>query len=266
MALQDFFEELHIKARSYKLDDIMELFMLYAKDQNGLEKVQLTNKVSLYFPIHKVVLDNLEEEQTGLPLSQTRLSYDGCGDHRVWYPGIFSHCAVSPISVKETDRWDNDQYYIMYPKDNPVHYKVQEGYYIRLKIKYYGHRKRVFDWQQCLENFPYLGYEEGRIIQIAVYCFVEQIKIFNEEFEYQGATVVQAKPGMYNDVIVVIFASLYPSIIIAENICYTTHNNGEFRKDIRGIVPTILEGLIESRRKRKILLNVLTNSFYGGIW
>ncbi|AQR57906.1 DNA polymerase, partial [Molossus molossus gammaherpesvirus 1] len=40
---------------------------------------------------------------------------------------------------------------------------------------------------------------------------------------YQGATVIAPKPGFYNTpVLVVDFASLYPSIIQAHNLCYST--------------------------------------------
>lgn len=40
--------------------------------------------------------------------------------------------------------------------------------------------------------------------------------------KYQGATVITAVPGFYRYVVNFDFASLYPSIIIAKNICYTT--------------------------------------------
>lgn len=40
---------------------------------------------------------------------------------------------------------------------------------------------------------------------------------------YQGATVINPRPGFYNEpVLVVDFASLYPSIIQAHNLCYST--------------------------------------------
>lgn len=40
--------------------------------------------------------------------------------------------------------------------------------------------------------------------------------------EYQGATVVEPKVGFYNRPVATLdFASLYPSIIIAYNLCYT---------------------------------------------
>lgn len=39
---------------------------------------------------------------------------------------------------------------------------------------------------------------------------------------YKGAFVMEPKPGRYNDVIVLDFLSLYPTIIISKNICYST--------------------------------------------
>nr|UWK01940.1 DNA polymerase [Megalocytivirus sp.] len=44
-----------------------------------------------------------------------------------------------------------------------------------------------------------------------------------EEFSYTGAFVYEPVPGVYNNVIPMDFSSLYPSIIIAKNICYTTY-------------------------------------------
>ena len=40
---------------------------------------------------------------------------------------------------------------------------------------------------------------------------------------YEGATVLEAKQGYYkNPVATLDFASLYPSIMMAHNLCYTT--------------------------------------------
>ncbi|AKU37485.1 ORF_070R [Scale drop disease virus] len=44
-----------------------------------------------------------------------------------------------------------------------------------------------------------------------------------EEFSYTGAFVYEPTPGIYNNVIPMDFSSLYPSIIISKNICYSTY-------------------------------------------
>ncbi|GHV50364.1 DNA polymerase [Spirochaetia bacterium] len=49
----------------------------------------------------------------------------------------------------------------------------------------------------------------------------------SEEDRYAGAFVVDPKPGIYNNVIPLDFSSLYPSIIRAYNIDYSTLVNGE---------------------------------------
>ncbi|KAJ1946931.1 hypothetical protein GGF37_000830 [Kickxella alabastrina] len=113
---------------------------------------------------------------------------------------------------------------------------------------------------------------------------------FQQVFSYQGATVLEPQPGIYRNCAVVDFASLYPSIIIAGNICYTTlvsqpddEGGGlTFTQEFKGVVPSILESLINSRRevkrlmkeekdpvmrtiydKRQFAYKVCANSFYG---
>lgn len=44
----------------------------------------------------------------------------------------------------------------------------------------------------------------------------------NDDTRFQGALVAEAHPGDYDNVATLDFASLYPSIIIDKNICYTT--------------------------------------------
>lgn len=43
------------------------------------------------------------------------------------------------------------------------------------------------------------------------------------EIDYEGATVIDAVPGYYKDIATLDFASLYPTVIIANNIDYTTY-------------------------------------------
>ncbi len=118
---------------------------------------------------------------------------------------------------------------------------------------------------------------------------------------YPGAFVVQPKPGFYENIAVFDFRSLYPSIIVAHNVCPTTLNKGNdfyesppielngkivrfrFAKKPKGFVPTLVERLIlrrdaikkEMRQHKKgttgyILLyakqfamKILTNATYG---
>ncbi|OQV18431.1 DNA polymerase delta catalytic subunit [Hypsibius exemplaris] len=92
--------------------------------------------------------------------------------------------------------------------------------------------------------------------------------------EFTGATVLEPNPGYYDTPIATLdFASLYPSIMQAHNLCYTTllrkgsektMNLGEHdfiktptgdqfvKKRIRkGLLPDILEGLLTARKKAK---------------
>ncbi len=83
---------------------------------------------------------------------------------------------------------------------------------------------------------------------------------------YKGGFVREPVPGFYENIVVYDFRSLYPSIIVAHNICPTTLTdkneniyespvvNGEsfkFLKTPQGFIPFLIEKLINSRTKIK---------------
>ncbi|XP_011873098.1 PREDICTED: DNA polymerase delta catalytic subunit isoform X1 [Vollenhovia emeryi] len=100
--------------------------------------------------------------------------------------------------------------------------------------------------------------------------------------QFEGATVIEPKRGYYNDPIATLdFSSLYPSIIMAHNLCYTTlltvakkkelnipedqitatPSNSLFIKSTvrKGILPEILENLLAARKKAKTELKQETD-------
>ena len=91
--------------------------------------------------------------------------------------------------------------------------------------------------------------------------------------KYEGAIVIEPERGYYTDPIATLdFASLYPSIMMAHNLCYTTlvpnyiearkyspeeitcTPNGDYfikSSKKKGILPLILEELISARKRAK---------------
>jgi DNA polymerase I len=119
---------------------------------------------------------------------------------------------------------------------------------------------------------------------------------FRDEGEaIEGGYVHEIEPGLYHWVVVLDFKSMYPSIIIARNICFTTlssrgttvspiDENVRFldKAEKQGILPRILSGLMKERdlTKKKMreaasreeahyydglqqAVKVLMNAFYG---
>lgn len=107
---------------------------------------------------------------------------------------------------------------------------------------------------------------------------------------FQGAFVYEPKPGLYNNIVVYDFKSLYPTIISSHNISIDTLNckccpenkvPGEsywFCTKKKGFIPRIIEDMITRRmrvkelmkdkdnsllRARSETLKLLANSFYG---
>ncbi|TPX67220.1 DNA-directed DNA polymerase [Spizellomyces sp. 'palustris'] len=108
----------------------------------------------------------------------------------------------------------------------------------------------------------------------------------SEDVQYEGATVIEPEKGFYELPIATLdFTSLYPSIMMAHNLCYSTwlrdmrtaEQHGLVRdKDYKvtpdnalfvnpsvrkGILPTILEDLIAARKRAKGYLKKETDPF-----
>ena len=169
----------------------------------------------------------------------------------------------------------------------------------------------LFKKLECLTYLTELAYV-CRVPIEYLYLKGEQVKvysqIYNESFhmgfviedcplsdrdKYDGATVIEPKPGLYKNVIPFDFASLYPTTMISFNIDYTTcihidnmdkvpldkcnvitwkehnecihiediYNCKEYRfmflKEPKGIIPTLLEKLLEARRNTRNEMKLL---------
>lgn len=114
---------------------------------------------------------------------------------------------------------------------------------------------------------------------------IPNMKSENVNEEYEGATVIEPIRGYYDVPVATLdFASLYPSIMMAHNLCYTTlinkrtidklelkegkdytkTPNGDFfvKENLRkGILPTILKELLSARKQAKNDLKKETDPF-----
>lgn len=94
---------------------------------------------------------------------------------------------------------------------------------------------------------------------------------------YKGATVLDMRPGFYEMLAVLDFAALYPSIMKENNLCYTSLVTDEkyanlphyeykefktetgthrFQQTHRGLLPLIIDQLLDARRTAKHSMNV----------
>lgn len=150
-----------------------------------------------------------------------------------------------------------------------------------------------------------------RMVNFSFQVFTSQAKEFDyvmpthqgtgTDDQFEGATVIEPLRGYYDVPIATLdFASLYPSIMMAHNLCYTTllkspgllepdqyirtpSNNFFVKSSVRkGLLPMILEDLLSARKKakadlkqekdpfrrkvldgRQLALKISANSVYG---
>jgi len=186
----------------------------------------------------------------------------------------------------------------------------------------YNLKDAVLTYKLCLKIFPNVK-EMVKIVGLTVYdvsrmafsqlvewYIMKQAKDFKEIApnkphydevserrgkKYKGAFVFEPKPGLYKNIIIFDFRSLYPTIISSHNIgpstlkCECCKEKSDyaptkdskywFCKNKKGFLPSIVEGLITRRmrikemlkeKKKDVMLNarseslkVLANSFYG---
>ncbi len=149
---------------------------------------------------------------------------------------------------------------------------------------------------QMVENIILREYmKHGRVVSAKPTGDVSDER-FDEGEELAGGEVLPPKKGLLENIVILDYKSLYPTIMMAHNLCYTTEvvkdrpaevikapSGGEFasKKVVKGIVPAILEDLLNRRQATRekmntageeeyrvldatqMALKILLNSFYG---
>ena len=125
---------------------------------------------------------------------------------------------------------------------------------------------QISQFSGCLWARVVLGQASPRCESLLLRYFFEKDFVLPEkvvtnqrkEPAFPGGLVLQPKRGFYETVIVAMdYFSLYPSIIIEYNLCFTTVDPKDpdpekSRKNtVRGILPTIMEDLLNERQKVK---------------
>ena len=132
---------------------------------------------------------------------------------------------------------------------------------------------------QSIKVFSQIAYETRKMGYL-----IPVLQKENKESKFQGATVLEAKTGYYTRPVAGLdFASLYPSIMIAHNMCYSTvildqkYNNIEnitystidcndslsvsFVQSQPGVLSGILQALWKNRKVTKKEMNAATDPF-----
>ncbi|XP_066599384.1 DNA polymerase alpha catalytic subunit-like isoform X2 [Prorops nasuta] len=85
-------------------------------------------------------------------------------------------------------------------------------------------------------------YERDYILPDKEYEFFNKLRK-----SYQGALVLEPKPGFYENIVLYMdFTSMYPSIIQEYNLCFSTMPDIMFT-DVKGVIPQIMQELMQHR-------------------
>jgi DNA polymerase delta subunit 1 len=143
--------------------------------------------------------------------------------------------------------------------------------------------QKLMDKLSCLENytemarvtgvpFNYLlsrGQQIKFVSQLFRKCLQQQLVIpdisnAGSDEQYEGATVIEPKRGYYKSPVATLdFASLYPSIMQAHNLCYTTLLDNEtikkfnLKKDDDYIVTPNGDLFVTAKRRKGLLAQIL---------
>eukprot|EP01084_Bolivina_argentea_P116191 206499_1 len=161
----------------------------------------------------------------------------------------------------------------------PINFLITRGQQIKVLSQLYRHSKT----KDLI--IPYLPYDERNRNR-------NNNNNNQNNVGYEGATVIEPKRGYYKQPIVTLdFASLYPSIMIAHNLCYTTlinkkdlnklssdeytktsSNDYFIRSNVeKGVLPQILQNLLSERKKvkkmmKELILNNKQNSMLYAVY
>ena len=129
-----------------------------------------------------------------------------------------------------------------------------------------------------IEDIYTRGEQMKMISQCVRECMMRNMVLQPQEktsmsFDYEGAYVLEPVRGVYDNCALMDFQSLYPSIIIAFNICPSTyiyekntyvehHSSGvhKFRKSPVGMLPGMIKRILDERKAVKALMKQLDKS------
>ncbi len=135
-----------------------------------------------------------------------------------------------------------------------------------------------------LQEYPISRILEHYIIINAKNFLIPEMKNAVLYEKYKGAFVKTPKPGIYKNIAVIDFVSMYPSIIVSYNIDYYSFskengldiNGKKFIQHPKSLIPSLIERILDERISLKNMksndpkikakiqaLKILANSFYG---
>ena len=188
---------------------------------------------------------------------------------------------IDELSLSELRKYNKRDVELVKEINEKIH-----GFEILLELQRITHVEKL---ENCLKNMVMIDailLKEARRLGYALPTSVSK-----QKKKFEGAYVLEPASGIFKDVYVFDFASLYPSLIVSFNLSPDTlclekkkediidpGNGYYFRRDGIGFVPYVIEKFLEQRLKfkrryketgdfeyylKQLVLKYLINSFYG---
>jgi DNA polymerase elongation subunit (family B) len=227
----------------YKLGFVAERFLGTGESKDDMPYQQMF----ALFDMIEILERSLEsvDDQLDVVVAKKLIFSKVSKEELLIVPGMTNHVADLYSELKEAHQLEAVVHICREYMLKLLKYVIQDAKICPALMKFLNSLTSLWENANISKCPPNFVYEKGQQIKVLaqyleqahwrnyVIPFYNKPKVEEEDSEeddkknYQGATVLKVKKGLYKDIAILDFKSLYPSIMIANNICHSTFRPNE---------------------------------------
>lgn len=227
----------------YKLGFVAERFLGTGESKDDMPYQQMF----ALFDMIEILERSLEsvDQQLDVVVAKKLIFSKVSKEELLIVPGMTNHVADLYSELKEAHELEKVVEICREYMLKLLKYVIQDAKICPALMKFLNSLTSLWENANISKCPPNFVYEKGQQIKVLaqyleqahwrnyVIPFYNKPKVEEEDSEdddkknYQGATVLKVKKGLYKDIAILDFKSLYPSIMIANNICHSTFRPNE---------------------------------------